>query len=55
MSYQKRVVAKAGTGRQVSRFAQENDVLSRCPDCSNMILERDIKHPCPHWPFRSFA
>lgn len=53
MSYQRAQEAKKVTVRQASKLAQELDICSRCPDCQNMILERDIKHPCLYWPFRS--
>ena len=43
------------TVQQVSKLAQEFDIYSRCPGCHNLILERDITHPCHSWPFRKLA
>lgn len=55
MSYRKVLEAKQVTARQVSKLAQETDITNRCTGCFQMILERDINHPCPEWPFRSLA
>lgn len=53
MSYRRVLEARAVTAQQVSKLSQEMDIRSRCPDCLHMVLERDISHPCPDWPFRS--
>jgi hypothetical protein len=55
MNYRKVLEEKPVTVQQVSKFAQEFDVYSRCPGCLQMVLERNIKHPCLDWPFRSLA
>lgn len=55
MNYRQVIEARQVTVRQVSKLAQEMDVSSRCQGCFEMILERDINHPCLEWPFRSLA